>query len=442
MFRQRFQLGLLHMSIALTALPIDGTLNRVMISELEIPATLVAVLITLPYLFSPIQLAIGSFADRHPLFGRRRTPYIIIGVVLSAAGLALAAPAVFLLDANFSLGLLVSLLAFGLWGTGFNFATVSYFALASEISGEQRSSRTIATMYFMMILTMIVTGITLGRALETYTPFTLNVAVWVVAAIALAIGLLGVVGLEPRRIEDAQPQPSTERASIGAFIPLVVSNPPARLFFIYMIVLLAAILGQDVLLEPFAADALGLPISATTRLSSIYGVAFLLALVAGGWSEGRISKRRVAAGSAWAGIAAFAFIIAGGLLASTALFYTGVLILGTAIGLSTVSNHALMLDMTTPQNVGLFIGAWGMATAFARLVGSITGGVLQDLVSPLSTLPGAGYMTMFLINIGLLALSLVLLSRLDVGRFRSQAEADAPTGDVIEQAALAARALE
>lgn len=442
MFRQRFQLGLLHMAVALTALPIDSTLNRVMISELGIPATLVAVLITLPYLFSPIQLAIGSFADRHPLFGRRRTPYIIIGVVLSTAGLALAAPAVFLFDANFPLGLLVSLLAFGLWGTGFNFATVSYFALASEISGEQQSSRTIATMYFMMILTMIITGIGLGRALETYTPFMLNVAVWVVAAIALAIGLLGTVGLEPRRIEDVQPQPSVERTSIGAFLPLVVNNPQARLFFIYMIVLLAAILGQDVLLEPFAADALGLSVSATTRLSSIYGVAFLLALVAGGWSEGRISKRTVAAGSAWAGIAAFTFIIVGGLLSSTALFYTGVLILGMAIGLSTVSNHALMLDMTTPQNVGLFIGAWGMATAFARLLGSITGGVVQDLVSPLTSLPGVGYMAMFLINIGLLTVSLILLSRLDVGHFRSQAEAHAPTGDVIEQAALAARALD
>ena len=77
MRRQRFQLGLLHVAVAMTAVPVDSTLNRVMIKELALSATLVAVLVTLPYLFSPIQVAIGSFADRNPIFGRRRNPYIV-----------------------------------------------------------------------------------------------------------------------------------------------------------------------------------------------------------------------------------------------------------------------------------------------------------------------------------------------------------------------------
>ena len=48
-------------------------------------ATIVAILASLPYLFSPIQVAIGSYSDRHPIFGFRRTPYILAGLILGAA---------------------------------------------------------------------------------------------------------------------------------------------------------------------------------------------------------------------------------------------------------------------------------------------------------------------------------------------------------------------
>src|SRR5512147_2545594 len=95
MFLKRFQLGLVHLAVAMTLVPINSTLNRVMINELAISATLVAVLASLPYLFSPIQVWIGSFADRHPLLGWRRTPYIVIGLVLCVLGEVLSPLAAF-----------------------------------------------------------------------------------------------------------------------------------------------------------------------------------------------------------------------------------------------------------------------------------------------------------------------------------------------------------
>jgi len=51
-----FRLGLINVAVALTAVPIESTLNRIMISELRLPASLVALLIALPYAFSPIQM--------------------------------------------------------------------------------------------------------------------------------------------------------------------------------------------------------------------------------------------------------------------------------------------------------------------------------------------------------------------------------------------------
>jgi hypothetical protein len=55
MFLKRLQLGLIHVAVTMTLVPINSTLNRVMFKELAISTTLVALLASLPYLFSPIQ---------------------------------------------------------------------------------------------------------------------------------------------------------------------------------------------------------------------------------------------------------------------------------------------------------------------------------------------------------------------------------------------------
>src|SRR4030066_54995 len=162
MLLKRLQLGLIHLAVAMTLVPINSTLNRVMIKELALSATLVAVLASLPYLFSPIQVAIGSFADRHPLLGLRRTPYILLGLLLCVAGVILSPYAAFAMAENFWAGLALGLLAFGAWGMGYNLSAVSYLSLATEISGEGGRSKTIAVMFFMMIVSIIFTAISLS----------------------------------------------------------------------------------------------------------------------------------------------------------------------------------------------------------------------------------------------------------------------------------------
>ncbi len=95
MVLKRIQLGLIHTAVAMTLVPINSTLNRVMIKELAISATLVALLASLPYLFSPVQVAIGSFSDRNPVFGWRRSPYILLGLLLCVFGVVIAPGAAF-----------------------------------------------------------------------------------------------------------------------------------------------------------------------------------------------------------------------------------------------------------------------------------------------------------------------------------------------------------
>ena len=95
-------------------------------------------------------------------------------------------------------GLLLGVLAFGAWGFGYNLAVVAYLSLASDMSTEQQRSRTVAIMWFMMIVSIIVTAIITSRALEPYSDAQLIYVFRIGGLIALALGALGLVGLEPR----------------------------------------------------------------------------------------------------------------------------------------------------------------------------------------------------------------------------------------------------
>src|SRR5512147_1940155 len=169
MLLKRLQLGLIHVAVTMTLIPINSTLNRVMTKELAISATLFAILASLPFLFAPIQVAIGSYSDRHPILGFRRTPYILAGLLLCVLGLMVSPQVAFLLGRNAGLGIPAALLAFSAWGMGYNLSSVSYLSLASELSGEKGRGRTIATMWFMMIVAIIVTAIGLSRMVVPYT---------------------------------------------------------------------------------------------------------------------------------------------------------------------------------------------------------------------------------------------------------------------------------
>lgn len=417
---KRIQLGLVHVAVAMTLVPINSTLNRVMIKELAISATLVAVLASLPYLFSPMQVAIGSYSDRHPLFGFRRSPYILAGLGLCVLGVVVSPQVAFLIAEDFLLGILAAALAFGAWGMGYNLSSVSYLSLASELSGERGRGKTIATMWFMMIVGIIATAILISRMVDPYTPQAMMHAFGTVGALALVLGLLGLAGLEGRDT-GAHAATRSDEYSVGQMATAILGNPVAKAFFIYLFLLLAAILGQDVLLEPFGAEAFGMTVTETTRITSIWGVFVLVALSIAGVLEGRVSKRLAAQIGNLAALAGFVVIVASGLARDLGVFYAGVILLGTGTGISTVANLSLMFDLTMAGNVGLYIGAWGFSNAMSRLAGSLLGGAVRDGVTRATAGPLDGYLVVFAIEAGMLAIAALMLARIDVSAFRKQA---------------------
>lgn len=59
--------------------------NRISIVELGVTAVLITSMLGLHYLLSPFQVIAGRFADQHPIFGLRRTPFLLLGAVLTSS---------------------------------------------------------------------------------------------------------------------------------------------------------------------------------------------------------------------------------------------------------------------------------------------------------------------------------------------------------------------
>ena len=415
---QLIRLSAIHVAVALTLLPINSTLNRIMITELGISATLVALLVSVPYVLSPMQVWIGTLGEQRPLWGFHRTPYIIIGLLLCAFGAAASPLAAFALYDGLWWGVPFGLVAFGAWGFGFNFATVSYLSLATEISSPAERSKTVGVMWFVLILSMIIGGISFSRAIEPYSHERLITAFYEIAALALGIGLLGVIGLERR---GEQRHPSEERRSTLQTLRAVAGNPQAKRFFIYLVLLLIGLLGQDVLLEPYAGDIFGVAPAVTTRYTSIWGTTLLVGLLVTSPLTKRFGMKNVAGLGAVIAAAGLVIIVAAGAVHRVDFLIPGLAVFGFGSGISTAANLALMLDMTVAGQVGVFIGAWGVADALARFGGTLLSGILRDVIGFAMGSTYAGYAVVFGIEIALFGVSLILLRNIEVGAFTRHA---------------------
>jgi BCD family chlorophyll transporter-like MFS transporter len=102
----------------------------------------------------------------------------------------------------------------------------------------------------------------------------------------------------------------------------------AKIFFVYLLLLLAAILSQDVLLEPFGAQAFGMTLEQTSRIISITNSFTLLAFIIAGALDGRVKKKYVAQAGNLGALIGFITIVISGLAANSSIFYLGITLLG------------------------------------------------------------------------------------------------------------------
>ncbi len=117
------RLSLFQVTVGMAAVLLIGTLNRVMIVELDVPAWIVAVMLSLPLLAAPFRALVGFRSDSHrSVLGWKRVPYLWFGTLLQFGGFAIMPFALLILSGDTTgpivIGQVAAALAFVLVGAG------------------------------------------------------------------------------------------------------------------------------------------------------------------------------------------------------------------------------------------------------------------------------------------------------------------------------------
>jgi BCD family chlorophyll transporter-like MFS transporter len=389
-FNRLLRLSLFQVTVGLAQVLFYGTLNRVMIVELGVPATIVSVFIGIPVLFAPIRALVGFKSDTHrSVLGWKRVPYIMGGTALQWSGLAFMPFALVLLNGDQVwgpswLGWMFGGLSFLLVGAGAHTVQTAGLALATDLAPDKLRPKVVALMYLMLLVGMTVCSVAVSGLLQDYTPFKLIQVIQGTALVALFVNLVAIWKQEARD-ESMRPYVPGERKPLflDAWYAFVDGGSAVRLLVATGVGMFALNL-QDVLLEPYGGEVLKLSVSETTWLTGVYTLGSLLALglsapmLSRGWSSVKVS---------WAGLLSglvgFVLIIVAAPSASRWVFQGGTFIVGMAEAFFAVGTLAFAMSLRDRTQHGIALGAWGAVYAFGEGTGLALSGVLRDWVAHL-----------------------------------------------------------
>ena len=381
-----FRLALFQLSVGMTMALLVGTLNRVMIVELQVPAWWVALSVALPLVFAPLRAMIGYRSDTHPsALGLRRIPYMWMGTILMFAGLAIMPFALLGLSEPREGYLWIirigAALAFLCVGAGMQITQTAGMALASDVAPVDKRPRVVALMYAMQLVGLIVGSAALSVLLSAFSPQKL---IQVVQACAVWVVLLNLVSLwkqEARSERRGQREPDGFSHQWRQLMAL----PRIRRFLWTVGLGTAAFSMQDIVLEPYGAQVLGLDVSLTSALTALTSAGALLAFA----MSARLLSRgmdacRLAALGAVIGLPAFACVIFSAPLQAAWLFQTGATLIGVGGGFFGVGMLLTAMALTDQFHAGMVLGAWGAVQATASGLAMALGGVVRDLMGHLA----------------------------------------------------------
>ena len=415
------RLSLFQVSVGMSIVLLVGTLNRVMIVELAVPASLVGVMISLPLVFAPLRALIGFKSDNHrSALGWRRVPFIYRGTMLQFGGLAIMPFALLVLSGGGNasqlpawVGQAAAGLAFLLVGIGVHTTQTVGLALATDLASPESQPKVVGLMYVMLLFGTIASALIFGALLADFSPGRLVQVIQGAAVTTLVLNGIAVWKQETRgqarSAQAARVQPSF-RESWQRFIH--GGQAVRRLVAVGLGTMAFSM--EDVLLEPYGGQVLHLSVGDTTKLTATLAVGGLLGF---GLASKVLARGadpfRMASYGALVGIPAFLAVIFSATAASPLMFALGTLFIGFGAGLFGHGTLTATMNLAPPDQAGLALGAWGAVQASAAGVAIALGGILRDLVAGIATPddPGSAlaYQFVYGLEVGLLVVTLVAM---------------------------------
>jgi len=414
------RLALFQVSVGLAAVLLNGTLNRVLIVELDTPTWIVALMIAIPLLVAPFRALIGYRSDTHrSVLGWRRVPYIWFGTLAQFGGLAIMPFALILITRpdTFVLGVSAACLSFLLTGAGMHVTQTAGLALATDIAPDDKRPRVVALLYVMLLVGMMLAAFTIGNLLTDFTATKLVQVIQGAGALTMALNIIALWKQEARNTRVTM---STEvNPSFSEIWASFTAQPNTKRLLLAIGLGAMAFAMQDALLEPYGGQILALSVGSTTALTGTWALG---ALVAFAYSGKRLAAGadplRLAGLGAVAGIAAFLMTIFAAPLLSVPLLFAGATGIGFGVGLFSVGTMIAAMGLSGSNNAGLALGAWGAVQASCAGLGIALGGLIRDGVAYFALADGlgatladraTGYGTVFCLEIILLLVTMIVL---------------------------------
>ncbi len=414
------RLALFQVSVGIAAVLLNGTLNRVLIVELNTPTWIVALMIGIPLLIAPFRALIGYRSDTHrSVLGWRRVPYIWFGTLGQFGGLAIMPFALILITRadTFALGVGASCLAFLLTGAGMHVTQTAGLALATDIAPEDKRPRVVALLYVMLLVGMMLAAFTIGNLLLDFTATKLVQVIQGAAVLTMVLNVMALWKQEARN--KALTMSGTPDPAFAEIWASFTAQPNAKRLLLAIGIGAMAFAMQDALLEPYGGEILALSVGGTTALTGAWAFG---ALIAFAYSGRQLSigadPLRLAGMGAVAGIAAFLMTLFAAPLASAPLLYAGATAIGFGTGLFAVGTMIAAMGLAQKGSAGLALGAWGAVQASCAGAGIVLGGLIRDGVAYVALQDGmgatlahraTGYGTVYTIEMLLLLVTLVVL---------------------------------
>lgn len=418
------RLSLFQVSVGMALVLLIGTLNRVMIVELNVPASLVGIMISLPLVFAPFRALIGFRSDNHQsALGWRRVPFMYRGAMVQFGGLAIMPFALLVLahqgnaaHAPAWVGYLAAGLAFLLVGAGLHTIQTVGLALATDLAPVEAQPKVVGLMYVMLLLGMIVSALGFGAFLADFTPGRL-VEVIQTAAVATIV-LNGAALWKQESRNTAKRRPATARAPNfrEAWDSFTRGGHVVRRLVAVGLGTMAFSM-EDVLLEPYGGQVLHLTVGGTTKLTATLAIGGLcgFALASRVLSRG-FDPFRMAILGALVGLPAFMLVMLAAPAGSPFMFGLGTLLIGFGAGLFGHGTLTATMNLAPKDQTGLALGAWGAVQASAAGIAIALGGIIRDSVAGLVTAPAGGaatpYDTVYAIELALLLVTLITMAPL------------------------------
>jgi BCD family chlorophyll transporter-like MFS transporter len=419
------RLSLFQVSVGMAVVLLIGTLNRVMIVELGVPAWLVALMVSLPLVFAPFRAVVGFRSDTHrSVLGWRRVPYIWMGSLVQFGGLAIMPFALLILSGDTHgpiwIGQAGAAVAFLLVGAGLHTTQTVGLALATDLAPTESHPKVVALLCMMLLLGMVASALIFGALLANFTEVKL---IQVIQGAALVTMILNMVALwkqearDPSRTATTQAQPSF-REAWRAFN----TGRKAKRQLVALGLGTVGFSMQDILLEPYGGQILHLTVGQTTALTAMLAVGGLCGFGLAARLLGRgADPYRLAALAALVGLVAFSAVVFAAPLDSQLLFAIGVGLIGFGAGTFGHCTLTAAMGMAQRGQIGLALGVWGAVQASAAGIAVAAGGLIRDGVDILAANgvlgealrdPSVGYSVVYHIEIYMLFATLIALGPL------------------------------